>query len=207
MVHCHCSRCRKAHGTPFATSAIADAASLSLEGEAHVVSYPSGGERRFCGRCGSVVPSTPRDGSVVVPAGNFDADPGVRPEAHRFVASKAPWFELSDDLPRFDAHAPGVAGAPLADRAPLDPAGALRGSCLCGGVAFVVEAAPSGARYCHCERCRKARSAAHAANLLASAAYGTVFKPHYRKSGLSLQMFRHLISNKETSNQLQRPLL
>ncbi|HUO03692.1 MAG TPA: GFA family protein [Candidatus Binataceae bacterium] len=40
----------------------------------------------------------------------------------------------------------------------------IRGSCLCGGVAF--EAESRGLfRYCHCSRCRKARGSAFAANL------------------------------------------
>lgn len=168
MVHCHCSRCRKFHGTPFATTVIADEASFSLEGESLIVAYRAegGGERRFCRRCGSSVPGAPQRSGVVVPAGNFDGDPGIRPEAHYFVASKAPWFVLADDLPRFDAHPPGVEASVFADRAPLDPAGGIRGSCLCGGVTFVVDGKLIVARYCHCSRCRKGRSAAHASNLL-----------------------------------------
>ena len=31
----------------------------------------------------------------------LDDDPGVRPESHIFVGSKAPWFEITDDLPQF----------------------------------------------------------------------------------------------------------
>src|SRR5207244_3749093 len=54
-------------------------------------------------------------------------------------------------------------------RPPLDPAGAVRGSCLCGAVTFVVEGKPLRAVNCHCGRCRRARSAAHAANLFTAA--------------------------------------
>ena len=32
--------------------------------------------------------------------GAIDGDPGRRPVAHIFVAEKAPWFEITDDLPR-----------------------------------------------------------------------------------------------------------
>ncbi|HEX9619871.1 MAG TPA: GFA family protein [Polyangiaceae bacterium] len=171
MTHCYCSRCRKFHGTPFATTVVAERASFSLTGESLIVAHRTegGGERRFCGRCGSAVPEAPRHGGVVVPAGNFDADPGVRPEAHHFVASKAPWFALSGDLPRFDAYPPGVEAVSLPTRSPLDPEGSIRGSCLCGAVTFVVDGKLIGARYCHCTRCRKGRSAAHASNLLAAA--------------------------------------
>jgi hypothetical protein len=31
----------------------------------------------------------------------LDDDPGVRPASHTFVGSKAPWFEITDDLPQY----------------------------------------------------------------------------------------------------------
>jgi len=31
----------------------------------------------------------------------LDDDPGVRPESHIFVGSKAPWYDITDDLPQF----------------------------------------------------------------------------------------------------------
>ena len=31
----------------------------------------------------------------------LDDDPGLRPAAHTFVAYKAPWFEITDDLPQY----------------------------------------------------------------------------------------------------------
>lgn len=170
MSHCHCSRCRKAHGVAFATYAGVPAAGLRLRGR--VVRWESspGFFRSFCGGCGSVVPGDPVDGRVFLPAGNFEEDPGIRPLAHIFVASKAPWYTISDGLPRFDAYPPGFDAPVLADRPPLDPPGAPRGSCLCGAVAYVVEAPPLRCHNCHCGRCRKARSAAHASNLFTPAA-------------------------------------
>ena len=60
----------------------------------------------FCRQCGG---STPRvsaaGGVVVVPAGPLDTDPRMRPLAHIFVASKAPWFEITDTIPQL-AEAP-----------------------------------------------------------------------------------------------------
>ncbi len=105
-----------------------------------------------------------------MPAGCLDGDPGVRPLAHIFVGSKAPWFEIADPLPRFDAYPPGFE-APTFPDLPVGPPvpGALRGSCACGAVRYLVESPPQTARYCHCSRCRKARSAAHASNLFAAA--------------------------------------
>jgi hypothetical protein len=171
MSHCHCSRCRKSHGTPFATYVIGAASSFRLDGGEHVQRFASspGYERPFCGRCGSVVAAANAEGQVFAPAGNFLDDPGGRPVAHIFVASKAPWYEIHDSLPQFDAFPQGVDAPSVADRPPLDPPGRPRGSCLCGAVTFVVDGEPLMARACHCGRCRRGRSAAHAANLLTRA--------------------------------------
>jgi hypothetical protein len=38
--------------------------------------------------------------------GTLDDDPGVRPESHIFVRSKAPWFEITDDLPQYEGYPP-----------------------------------------------------------------------------------------------------
>lgn len=37
---------------------------------------------------------------VGVPLGPLADDPGVRPELHVHVGSKAPWFVIADDLPQ-----------------------------------------------------------------------------------------------------------
>jgi hypothetical protein len=168
MSHCHCGRCRKVHGAAFSTAVAAAAADFHVHGESDIERWrsPEGTVRAFCKHCGSVVPGEPWQGLVFVPAGNFEEDPGTRPGFHIFVASKAPWYEISDALPRYDAYPEGVDAQVLPDREPLDPPGAVRGSCLCGGVSFVVEGKFLRGHYCHCQRCRKARSAAHAANLV-----------------------------------------
>jgi hypothetical protein len=31
--------------------------------------------------------------------------PTIRPSSHIFVGSKAPWFEITDDLPQFEEYA------------------------------------------------------------------------------------------------------
>ena len=168
--HCHCSRCRKAHGSAYATYAATPSQSFQRSGAVAGFASSPGLSRCVCPRCGAVVPSDPADELTFVPLGGLDGDPRARPGAHIFVASKAAWFELTDDLPRFDAFPPGVDAAPLPTPRPLDPPGPPRGSCLCGGVGFVITEPVRIARYCHCGRCRKARAAAHAANLLVSEA-------------------------------------
>lgn len=169
MHHCHCSRCRKSHGTPFVTRIGVPRGGLRfLQGAEHVRSFSSGpdGSRPFCGRCGSALPGTDPDGpNLYVPAASLDGDPGVRPVAHHFVGSKAPWYDICDAAMQFDALPPGNELTPLADRPPLDPdTGGIRGSCLCGGISFAVTGPPQRVWNCHCRRCRKARAAVHACN-------------------------------------------
>ncbi len=36
-----------------------------------------------------------------LPLGALDDDPGVKPKRHVFVAHKAPWYDITDDLPQF----------------------------------------------------------------------------------------------------------
>jgi hypothetical protein len=83
-----------------------------------------------------------------------------------FVKSKAPWYGIADDLPQHDDWPPDYGLQPVErpPRVPDDTAGA-QGSCLCGAVAYTVDAPPLRFMYCHCSRCRLARGAAHASNL------------------------------------------
>jgi hypothetical protein len=171
MGHCHCSMCRKAHGAAFETGASTTADKFRwVRGEELIRLYEShpGSHRAFCSRCGSVIPgvSVANEGRVFISAGCLDDDPGTRPIAHIFVASKAPWQEITDELPCFDAYPPGYGGEEI-ERETLPPprTGVVRGSCLCGSVAYESEGGLVRFRNCHCSRCRKARSAAFASNL------------------------------------------
>jgi hypothetical protein len=38
--------------------------------------------------------------------GGVDGDPGGRPSGHIFVGSKAPWYEIADDLPQHEEYPP-----------------------------------------------------------------------------------------------------
>jgi hypothetical protein len=84
--------------------------------------------------------------------------------AHIFAASKAPWYEFTDSLPRFDAWPPGIDAPVQPSPVRKPPEGRAGGSCLCGAVAYALDGPLTFLRNCHCSRCRKARSAAHATN-------------------------------------------
>jgi hypothetical protein len=175
MLSCHCSMCRKHHGAPFATYANAALAGFSwLSGEAALGHYAASQNytRSFCATCGAVAPSLmPQAGLAFVPAGTLDGDPGIRVQGHMFVRSKAPWYEIADSLPQYEAYPPAFGDTPSVERpAVAAEPGTTLGSCLCGDVAYEITG-PAVAMYqCHCSRCRKGRAAAHGANVFYQAA-------------------------------------
>lgn len=165
MIHCHCSMCRKHHGAAFATFVGAPLMGFRwLSGEHTVVTYASSekGVRSFCPVCGSVMPTLVKEMDLaLLPAGNLRGDIDIRPQAHVFVGSKAPWYTISDDLPQHEEYPPEFAIGGIS-RAPRDvPEGAVGGSCLCGDVAYEIRGTALRMLNCHCTRCRRGRSAAH----------------------------------------------
>src|SRR4051812_28722086 len=96
MIHCHCSRCRKATGTGHATNLTTNPNQLTwLTGEASITRYDLPTARSygkwFCAQCGSPVPRRTRNGKImVIPAGSLDSVPALSPTDHIFWASRAP---------------------------------------------------------------------------------------------------------------------
>lgn len=169
MLHCHCSMCRKHHGAAFATFVAAPLAGLRwLAGEEEIVHYASSaqGVRSFCPHCGSVAPTIMEAmDQVVVPAGNLQGELGIEPQGHIFAGSKAPWYEITDALPQYEAYPPEFDGGVVERTSRPTRPGLVSGSCLCGDVAYTVNSKPTHMFYCHCSRCRRSRGAAHAANV------------------------------------------
>ena len=150
VVNCHCSMCRKATGAAFRTRASVPAKAFCwLSGQELVSRYESsaGEQRTFCRVCGSTLPTFFRDrpNEIGVPLGTLDDDPKVRPSAHVFVGSKAPWWEITDSLPQYREASPqgsvedAVAFARIAER--IVPGATLLSHCpLRGGVSAAVYA-------------------------------------------------------------------
>ena len=106
VLHCHCSMCRKATGAAFRTRVSVPSDALRwIEGESLLGRYASsaGETRTFCTRCGATLFTFFRDHPTVLglALGTLDTDPVLRPVAHVYVASKAPWYGMTDDLPQF----------------------------------------------------------------------------------------------------------
>ena len=101
--NCHCSRCRAATGSAFKAFAGIEREKLVVtEGTDTLMVY---GEDVLndtrCARCGSLLFSIVRDGAYVhVAMGSLVDAPSLRPTEHIFVGSKAPWFDITDDLPQ-----------------------------------------------------------------------------------------------------------
>jgi hypothetical protein len=103
--NCHCSRCRAATGSAFKPFAGIERGKLEVtEGQDMllVVGEENSNDTR-CRTCGSLLFSVVRDGEYVhVAMGSLVDVPAIKPTSHIYVGSKAPWFDITDDLPQFE---------------------------------------------------------------------------------------------------------
>ena len=96
-LNCHCSNCK-----PFAGI---ERGKLKLTGGANclLIYGEEFAHDAHCGRCGSLLYSLVRDAQFVhVTLGTLLDSPSIRPSAHIFVGSKAPWYTITDDLPQHE---------------------------------------------------------------------------------------------------------
>ncbi|ERM60892.1 MULTISPECIES: GFA family protein [Vibrio] len=112
IIHCHCSLCRKASGSAYATNGFIEAENLILTDADNTLTYyeSSEGKRKyFCNTCGSPIYSS-NDQSpkrLRLRLGILDTDISERPISHNFVTSKANWEDLDAQLPRSEKHEVG----------------------------------------------------------------------------------------------------
>jgi hypothetical protein len=105
LTFCHCDTCQRAQGGAFVAAAPARRKYFRLlTGADAITEYESspGKHRGFCRFCGTPLWSR-RDAepeTLRLRVGALDGDPGRRPAAHIWVRDKAPWFTITDDLPR-----------------------------------------------------------------------------------------------------------
>jgi len=99
--HCHCRRCRKAHGAAFGSFALVEASAFAWQRGAEQLSRFGGSDDRtlsFCSRCGTTLTGNAPPGQVALAVATLDVDPIVRPVLHATVREAAPWFEITDDV-------------------------------------------------------------------------------------------------------------
>ncbi len=105
--HCHCSQCRRLHGAAFASFGEVPRSKFRyISGELDVKTYASSetSDRVFCGNCGSniLVSIESEPDEIYLAMGTVNGDPACPPGYHQYVGSKAPWYEICDDLPQYD---------------------------------------------------------------------------------------------------------
>lgn len=106
IVYCHCSQCRKAQGSAFATNANVKKENFNfISGEDNLTAYNYNPEQAkyFCKTCGSPVMSknSHYPENIRIRLGTIESDISERPKAHIFVDSKANWDEICDSLPQY----------------------------------------------------------------------------------------------------------
>jgi ADP-ribosyl-[dinitrogen reductase] hydrolase len=110
IVHCHCTTCRKAHASAFASTArVAREHFRWLQGEEGLSAYESspGKIRRFCPTCGShLIAERAGQQYFILRVATLDDDPGETPAMHIWISHDVPWLNSTDDVPRH-AETPG----------------------------------------------------------------------------------------------------
>jgi hypothetical protein len=112
IVYCHCSRCRKAQGSAFATNGIVAAGDFNItQGADALTVYESMPKKTkaFCQHCGSPIWSknAADPDNVRVRIGTIESPIAERSMAHIFATSKADWEDICDDLPQYPSYEPG----------------------------------------------------------------------------------------------------
>ena len=108
--NCHCSNCRALTGSAFLPWGEIEPEKLRVTRGADAlltVGDVDGHHATHCEVCLSLLSWTGYEGKIRVPYGTLVDAPTLTPTAHIFVASKAPWYEIRDDLPQY-AESPWV---------------------------------------------------------------------------------------------------
>ena len=101
---CHCGNCRRTTGSAFKPFAgiLRDRLALTKGADGLMVYGDALTNNTHCASCGSLLYSVVRNGEWVhVAMGTLIDTPTIRPTAHIFVGSKAPWHQITDDLPQY----------------------------------------------------------------------------------------------------------
>ena len=101
--YCHCRMCRKATGAPvFAGVTLKRSGFRLTAGEPRRHRSSEAAHRAFCGECGSPLffEGLGAPDLIEVLVGSLDDASWVEMAEHSFFASRIPWFDVRDELPR-----------------------------------------------------------------------------------------------------------
>ena len=106
--YCHCKMCQRVTGSAFWVATMVPDSQFSLEaGQNLLTRYESspGVFRSFCKVCGSSLffEATAEPNQLYIGLGSMD-NFNIKPQSHIFVADKASWYDINDNLPQFDQY-------------------------------------------------------------------------------------------------------
>lgn len=110
-VICHCSMCRRHSGAPILAFVHFPRDSFRwTKGEPERYQSSEFAQRGFCPLCGSTLSMHEEvlDDRVQVTVGSLDEPGRVRMDDHVWTQEQIAWFEVEDELPRFDKSSTAV---------------------------------------------------------------------------------------------------
>jgi hypothetical protein len=112
VAHCHCESCRRQ-----TSSAVATFVGVRRDGLVFTAGQPAvyhsspGVDRTFCGHCGAPIAyanETVFPGEIHLYIGTLDNPGDLRPAFHVHTGEQLAWFEVEDDLPRYETSGRGA---------------------------------------------------------------------------------------------------
>ena len=110
VAHCHCHSCRKHTGAPVVTLAGYTRKQVTFSGDKRTFYESSPGAlRAYCKKCGTPLTWEGDSGDlgpiVELHLSTFDDPEALVPTAHAFYPERISWFDIADDLPRYEGFA------------------------------------------------------------------------------------------------------
>ena len=102
--YCHCDSCRKAVGAPVVAWAGVGLGQFEITvGSPECYASSRGVERTFCKRCGTSLTqfATEFPDEIYVSISVLDDPTVMAPDTHIWRSERLPWFETTDDFPRY----------------------------------------------------------------------------------------------------------
>ena len=125
VINCHCESCRKHTGAPAATLAVYKVQQVKFSGDERKIyqSSPTVG-RAFCPECGTPLTWETNFGDLgtvcALHISTFDNPDALIPTAHSFYSERISWFDIADNLPRYEGF---VIDGSLLRHGPAEPSG------------------------------------------------------------------------------------
>jgi hypothetical protein len=110
--YCHCRMCQRSSGAPLQVSAEVPLTGFELtKGTLRAYRSSAWAVRHFCPNCGSQITFRMAENPayVSVNLGSLDRPEALRPRMHIWCRDRISWFEVADNLPRYDEDGPPVA--------------------------------------------------------------------------------------------------